>query len=226
MKEKNSRFYDELLKNEYPDLYKLKQQKVKKMIKNIVIYEIFFLLVAYGAYDYIVGNLAMFNDYSIVWKGIILGVIAAIVPPFCFRSTYELLGGTWAGTITKITYEIRYTQAVGSVRADRFTGGSKLGNAQEYMKMRLVTDKGKKKTLAYRSHVSSAFKKGDRIVKFRGFPFPAEEAENEELLICIVCGKVVKKDVNECPKCSHSIVNLHKATAPKNVWAEFDYAEF
>lgn len=224
MKEKNSRFYDELLKNEYPDLYKLKQQKVKKMIKNIVIYEIFFLLVAYGAYDYIVGNLAMFNDYSIVWKGIILGVIAAIVPPFCFRSTYELLGGTWAGTITKITYEIRYTQAVGSVRADRFTGGSKLGNAQEYMKMRLVTDKGKKKTLAYRSHINSVLKDGDRVVKFRGFTFPAEEVEKEEHYICIVCGKVVKKGVNECPKCGHSIINLHKAQQPKDAWAQFDYA--
>ena len=231
MKEKNAKFYDEILKNKYPDLYRTRQQKTKKMIKNIVIYEIFFLLVAYGAYDYIVRNLALFNDYSIVWKGIILGVIAAIVPPFCFRSTYELLGGTWAGTITKIKYEMRYTQAVGganmrSAGSVGLAGTGKLGGGQEYMKMRLVTDKGKKKTLAYRSHINSVLKDGDRIVKFRGFIFPAEEVEKEERYICIVCGKVVKKGVDECPGCNHSIINLYQAQQPKDIWAQFDYAEF
>ena len=226
MTEKNAKFYDNILKNEYPDLYRARQKKTKRMIKNIVIYEICFLLVAYGAYDYIVRNLALFGDYSVVWKGIILGVIAAIVPPFCFKTTYELFGKTWAGTITKIKYEMRYTQATGGVRADKFTGGSKLGGAQEFMKMRLVTDKGKKKTLAYRSHINSVLKDGDRIVKFRGFPFPAEEVEKEERYICIVCGKVVKKEVKKCPRCEHSIINLHQAQQPKDVWAQFDYAEF
>ena len=229
MKEKNSKFYDGLLKNEYPDLYQLRRQKIKKMIKNIVIYEICFLIVAYGAYDYIVRNLALFNDYSIVWKGIVLGIIAAVFPPFCFRSTYELLGGTWAGTITAIKYEMRYPQPAGGVRSQttgRITSTAKLGNGQEFMKMRLVTDKGKKKTLAYRSHINSVLKDGDRIVKFRGFAFPAEEVESEERYICIVCGKVVKKDVKECPRCNHSIVDLHKAQQPKDAWAQFDHAEF
>lgn len=225
MKEKNSAFYDELLKTEYPDLYRARRQKVKKMIKNIVIYEICFLLVAYGAYDYIVRNLAMFNDYSIVWKGIVLGIIAAIVPPFCLRSTYELLGGTWAGTVTDIKYEMRYTQTAGSAKMQpngRITGIGRLGNAHEFMKMRLVTDKGKKKKLAYRSHINSVLKKGDRIVKFRGFAYPAEEVEQEERYICIVCGNVVKKNVAECPKCNHSIVNLCQAQQPKDVWAQFE----
>ena len=225
MKEKNAKFYDELLKKEYPDLYAIKQRKVKRMIRNIVIYEIFFLLVAYGAYDYIVRNLAMFNDYSVVWKGIILGVILLFVPPLCFKTTYELLGGTWAGTITKIKYEMRYTQASGGVRAGR-PSVAKLGNSQEYMKMRLLTDKGKKKTLAYRSHIESVLKEGDRVVKFRGFAYPAEEVEREERYICIVCGRVVKKGTAECPRCNHSIVDVHKSTLPKDVWAQFDYAEF
>jgi hypothetical protein len=113
------------------------------MIRNILIYEIIFLLVAYGAYDYIVRNLALFGDYSVVWKGIILGVIGAIVPPFCFKTTYELLGKTWAGTITNIKYEIRYPQPVGGARSQttgRITSTAKLGNSQEFMKMKLVTD--------------------------------------------------------------------------------------
>lgn len=225
MKEKNAKYYNDLLKNEYPDLYAAKQRKIKKMIKNIIIYEICFLLVAYGAYDYIVRNLSLFNDYSIVWKGIILGIIAAIVPPFCFRTTYELLGGTWAGTITKIKYEMRYPQPTGNAKMQangRITSAGKLGGGQEFMKMKLETDKGRKKTLAYRSHINSVLKDGDRIVKFRGFAFPAEEVEKEERYICIVCGKVVKKDVKECPACNHSIVDLHKAQQPKDVWAQFD----
>ena len=229
MAEKNSKFYEDLLKKEYPDLHRLRQQKTKKMIRNILIYEIIFLLVAYGAYDYIVRNLALFGDYSVVWKGIILGVIAAVVPPFCFKTTYELLGKTWAGTITNIKYEMRYPQPVGGARSQttgRITSTAKLGNSQEFMKMKLVTDKGKKKTLAYHSHINSVLKDGDRIVKFRGFTFPAEEVENEERYICIVCGKVVKKDVTECPRCNHSIVNLHKAQQPKDIWAQFNYAEF
>lgn len=226
MKEKNAKFYDELLKKEYPDLYAIKQRKVKRMIRNIVIYEIFFLLVAYGAYDYIVRNLAMFNDYSVVWKGIILGVILLFVPPLWFKSTYELFGKTWAGTIAKVKYEMRYTQAKDGVRADKFTGGSKFGGGQEFMKMKLLTDKGKKKTLAYRSHIESVLKEGDRVVKFRGFAYPAEEVEREERYICIVCGRVVKKNESKCPRCEYSIVDLYKAQQPKDAWAQFDYAEF
>ena len=225
MKEKNAKFYDELLKSEYPDLYATKQRKIKKMIKNIVIYEILFLLVAYGAYDYIVRNLALFGDYSVVWKGIVLGVILLIVPPLCFKTTYELLVKTWAGTITKVKYEMRYTQAVGGAKMQsngRLAGTGKLGDGQEFMKMKLLTDKGKKKTLAYRSHIESVLKEGDRVVKFRGFAYPAEEVEREERYICIVCGKVVRKNTCKCPQCEHSIVDLYKAQQPKNVWAEFD----
>jgi len=229
MQEKTAKFYDELLKSEYPDLYVLKRRKIGKMIKNIVIYEIFFLVVAYGAYDYILRNLAQFNDYSVVWKGIILGVILAFVPPLCFRSTYELFGSTWAGTIVKVKYEMRYSQPTGGAKsqtAGRITSTAKLGNAQEFLKMKLMSDKGKKKTLAYRSHIDSVLKEGDRIVKFRGFPYPAEEVEKEERYICIVCGKVVKKNTQECPRCNHSIVDLHKAQQPKDAWAQFDYAKF
>lgn len=229
MTEKNAKFYDQLLKKEYPDLYAVRQRKVRKMIRNIVLYEIAFILVAYEAYDYIVRNLAMFGDYSIVWKGIILGVLAAVVPPLCFRTTYELFGGTWAGTISSIKYEMRYQQPAGGAKmqpSGRISSTGRLGNGQEFMKMRLVTDNGKKKTLAYRSHINSVLKQGDRIVKFRGFAFPAEEVEKEERYICIVCGRVHKKGVKECPACNHSIVNLHEATQPKDAWAQFDYAEF
>jgi DNA-directed RNA polymerase subunit RPC12/RpoP len=225
MKEKNAKFYDDVLKNEYPDLWRARQLKVKKMIRNIVIYEIFALLVAYGAYDYIMRNLALFNDRSIIWKGIVFGVILAVIPPLWFKSTYELFGKTWAGTITKVKYEMRYTQASGGVRAGR-PSVAKLGNSQEYMKMRLLTDNGKRRTLAYRSHINSVLKDGDRIVKFRGFAYPAEEVEKEERYICIVCGRVVKKGTAECPRCNHSIVDVHKSTLPKDVWAQFDYAEF
>ena len=69
MTEKNAKYYDEILKDQYPDLYRVRQQKIKKMIKNIVIYEIMFLIFACAAYDYIVRNLAFWGDYTIVWKG-------------------------------------------------------------------------------------------------------------------------------------------------------------
>ena len=229
MKEKNAKFYDELLKREYPDLWRARQLKVKKMIRNIVIYEIFFLLVAYGAYDYIVRNLAMFGDYSVVWKGIILGVILFVVPPLCFKTTHELFGKTWAGKITNVKYEMRYSQTASGAKihsSGRITSTGRIGNGQEFMKMKLLTDNGKKKTLAYRSHIESVLKEGDRVVKFRGFAYPAEEVEREERYICIVCGKVVRKNICNCPQCEHSIVDLYKAQQPKDVWAEFDNAEF
>ena len=226
---KNAKFYDELLKNEYPDLYATKQRKIKKMIKNIVIYEILFLFVAYGAYDYIVRNLAMFGDYSVVWKGIVLGVILLIVPPLCFKTTYELFGKTWAGKITNVKYEMRYYQIASGAKihsSGRITSTGRIGNGQEFMKMKLLTDKGKKKTLAYRSHIESVLKEGDRVVKFRGFAYPAEEVEKEERYICIVCGKVVSKKEVKCPRCEYSIVKLYEAQQPKDVWAQFDNVEF
>ncbi len=221
MKEKNPRYYEELLKKEYPDVYNTRQKKVKKMIRNIVIYELFFALMAYGAYDYIVRNLELFNDYSIVWKGVILGVIAAVVPPLLFKTTLELITPTWAGVITNIKYEMRYPQPTGVAYK-----GVNRSNPQEFMKMRIKTDKGQKKTLACRSHMNSALQKGDRIVKFRGFHFPVEETESEKHYICVVCGKIAKKDVKTCPACRHSIIDLHGAAQPKDIWAQFDYADF
>ena len=220
MTEKNAKYYDEILKDQYPDLYRVRQQKIKKMIKNIVIYEIMFLIFACAAYDYIVRNLAFWGDYTIVWKGIILGVIAAIVPPLCFPLTCELLPKTLFGTVINVKFEMRYPQSAGINR------GINRSNAQEYVKIKIENDKKRKKMLAYRSHVSAVFGEGDRIVKFRGLAYPVKESENNECLICAVCGKIVKKEVEKCPNCCHSIINLHQAKQPKDVWAQFDYAEF
>ena len=221
MKEKTSQYYEELLKKEYPDICQARLEKIKKMVCNIVVYEVLFALVAYGAYDYIVRNLELFNDYSIVWKGIILGIAAAIIPPLLFKTTLELITPTWAGVITNIKYEMRYPQPTGVAYR-----GVNRSNPQEFMKMKIETDKSKKKTLAYRSHMNSALQKGDRIVKFRGFQFPVEETESEKHYICVVCGRIVKKDVKSCPTCQHSIIDLHGAAQPKDIWAQFDYADF
>ena len=229
MQEKNSKFYDSLLKKEYPDLYAMRKKNIIKMICNIVIYEAIFLAVAVSAVDYIKKSVALTGETDIIWKAVILGAILLIIPPLCFKSTYTMLRPTWAGTITDIKYEMRYTQSAGNARmmpSGRIAGSVRVGTANEFMEMKLETDSGKKRKLAYRSHINSVLKQGDRIVKFRGFQFPAEEVEKEERYICIVCGKVVKKDVNECPCCGHSIVNIHKATQPKDVWAEFNYSDF
>ena len=220
MTDKNANFYEELLKKEYPDLCEYRKRKLGKMIKNIVIYEIVFALVAYGAYDYIARNVAFWGDTTIVWKGIIVGLILAVIPPFLFKTTAEMRGKTWVGEITSIKYELRYPQPTGSSR------GINIRNAKEFMNMKVDIGKKKKKKLVCHSHINQALKNGDRIVKFRGFPFPAEEVEKEDRYICIVCGKVVKKDVKECPACHHSIIHLHEAAQPKDVWAQFDDNDF
>jgi len=229
MQEKNSKFYDEILKKEYPDLYAERKKKLIRMIRNILIYEAIFIAVAISAVDYIKNSIALTRETDIIWKAVVLGIILLIVPPFCFKSTYTFIRPTWAGTITDIKYEMRFTQPAGNARmqpSGRIAGSVRVGVSREFMEMKLLSDKGKKRKLAYRSHINSVLKQGDRIVKFRGFPYPAEEVEKEERYICVVCGKVVKKDVKECPACEFSIVNIHKATQPKNVWAEFEYPEF
>lgn len=220
MTEKNAKFYEELLKKEYPELVEYRNRQFGKMVKNIVLYELFFAAVAYGAYDYIARNIAFWGDTSIIWKGIILGAILAILPPFFFKSTGTMTGKTWVGNIISIKYELRYPQPQGGERAFN------IRNAQEFMKMKVDTGKKRPKTISFRSHISQALKSGDRIVKFQGFPFPTEEVENEERYICIVCGKVVKKNVKECPACHYPIVHLHEAALPKDIWAQFDDNNF
>ena len=229
MQEKGSKFYDEVLRKEYPDLYAERQKRRRKMIRNILIYEAIFIAVAISAVDYIKKSIAVSGDTDIIWKAVLLGIILLIVPPFCFKSTYSFIRPTWAGTITDIKYEMRYTQSAGNARmqpSGRIAGSVRLAGDKEFMEMKLLSNKGKKRKLAYRSHINSVLKQGDRIVKFRGFPYPAEEVEKEERYICVICGKVVKKDVTECPVCNHSIIDIHKATQPKDVWAEFNYADF
>ena len=221
MNEKNGKYYDALLKREYPRLYEAKQKKLRKMMRSICIYELFFAAVAYGAYDYIIRNLEIFDDYSIVWKGIIFGVIAAIIPPLLFKTTLELITPTWTGTITSIKYELRYPQPTGV----EYKGINRT-NPQEFMKIKAETPKGKKKTLAFRSHLNQALQNGDTIVKFRGFTYPAEITEQEKHYVCIVCGRLAKKGAKECSACQSPIVDLHAAEQPKDVWAQFDYADF
>ena len=221
MKEKTPEYYDKLLEKEYPDIYGTKQKKIKKMIRNIAIYEIFFLLVAYGAYDYIARNIDLFSDYSIVYRGVIMGVILAVIPPLLFESTKVLIEKTWVGTIDSIKYEMRYPQTSGAL-----TKSINRSHPKEFMKIKVDIGKNRKKTVAFRSHLNQALQKGDRIVKFRGFQFPVEDTESEKYYICIVCGKIVKKGVKHCPACEHSIVDLHQAVQPKDVWSEFDYAKF
>ena len=219
MTEKNAKYYEELLKKEYPALVEYRRQKSQKMIKNVVVYEIIFALVAYGAYDYIRRSLEFWGDTSIIWKGLIIGVALAVIPPLFFKSTAEMRGKTWAGTISAIKYELRYPQPENSRSFN-------CRNAQEYMKMTVDVGKKKPKKLAFRSHISQALKVGDRIVKFKGFPYPAEDAESEVRYICVVCGNVVKKEVGECPRCRLPIIKLHKAAQPKDVWAQFDDNDF
>jgi DNA-directed RNA polymerase subunit RPC12/RpoP len=221
MKEKTPLYYDRLLEKEYPDIYKTRQGKIKKMIRNIIIYELFFLLVAYGAYDYITRNIALFSDRSIVYRGLILGVIFAVIPPLLFESTGALLEKTWVGTIDSIKYEMRYPQTSGAL-----SKSINRSHPKEFMKIKVDIGKKRKKTVAFHSHFNQALQKGDRIVKFRGFQFPVEDTESEKYYICIVCGKIVKKGVKQCPACEHSIVDLHKAALPKDVWAELNYAKF
>ncbi len=221
MNVKNAKYYDELLKKEYPELYGLRQQKIAKMIRNIVIYEIFFALFAYGAYDYIQRSIALTKETDIIWKALIVGAVALVVPPLLFKSTLELIVPTWVGNIVSIKYEMRYPQPTGV----EYKGVNR-SNPQEFMKIKVETEKGKKKTVAFRSHLNQALQKGDRIVKFRGFTYPTEVTEQEKLYVCIVCGKLAKKGEKECRACHRPIVDLHTAGQPKDVWAQFDYAEF
>jgi hypothetical protein len=215
MTQKNAKFYEELLKKEYPQLIAHRNGKRRKMWRNVIFYEIAFAAVAYGAYDYIVRNLAFWGDVSIVWKGIIVGLILAIIPPFFFKTSIDMRGKTVVGDIESIKYEIRFPQT-GNTRALNYKNG------QEFMKMKVNVGKKKPLTISYRSHISQALKQGDRIVKFKGFPFPAEEVEKEERYICVVCGRVVKKDVKDCPACSLPIIHLYEAAQPKDIWAQFE----
>lgn len=216
MKPLNAKRYEELLKSEYPDLYALRKQRKRKMIRSILIYELLFALFSFGAYDYIIRSIEMNHDTDIILKAVIFGIAAMIIPPFLFKSTLDMLSPTWVGTIVSVKYEMRYPQS-----NDAFSRYINRSHPQEYMKMRIETDKKKKTTISLRSHMNSALQQGDRIVKFRGFVYPTEISEVEKLFVCIVCGKVVKKEVCKCPSCLHSIVDLHTASLPKDIWAEF-----
>lgn len=146
---------------------------------------------------------------------ILMALGLGILPFFACGGWGQITDRGFSGTVEDLDFSVRIemydTMGIGMVKGTR-RGKPKLRSAQQanYCRVTVSTDQDSIKTFTVRlPGDSEAFplKVGNRIVKYRGLPYPAIVGCKRPL--CTVCGSMDDDGKGECRGCGASLIILH-----------------
>ena len=169
----------------------------------ILLFEILFLFKTAASYVGVVQSLL-----------ICLGLL--IIPFFACGGWDMVTDQAFTGKVESMKFSVRIdmTGVTGNVTV-KSTGSRKRvirahNNGQvNYCTLHVITDEGSCKTLTLRLPGDTEdfpLKTGDRIVKYRGLPFPA--VVGCKTPFCVVCGRVDDDGKGTCRTCDSSLILL------------------
>ena len=147
----------------------------------------------------------------------ILLLLGLLLCPFFISGGWDMVTDqAFTGTVESMKFSVRIdmTGVTGNVTV-KSTGSRKRvirshNNGQvNYCTLHVVTDEGSCKTLTLRLPGDTEdfpLKVGDRIVKYRGLPFPA--VIGCKTPFCVVCGRVDDDGKGTCRTCDSSLIVL------------------
>ncbi len=154
------------------------------------------------------------NRYGVP-VAILMALGFVILPFFACGGWGWITDRGFSGTVEDLDFSVRIemydTMGIGTVRGTR-RGKPKLRSAQQanYCRVTVSTDQDSIKTFTLRlPGDSEAFplKVGNRIVKYRGLPYPIIVGCRTPL--CTVCGSMDDDGKGECRCCGCSLIILH-----------------
>ena len=147
----------------------------------------------------------------------ILLFLGLLLCPFFISGGWDMVTDqAFTGTVESMKFSVRIdmTGVTGNLTV-KSTGGRKRvirshNNGQvNYCTLHVITDEGSRKTLTLRLPGDTEdfpLKVGDRIVKYRGLPFPA--VVGCKTPFCVVCGRVDDDGKGTCRTCDSSLILL------------------
>jgi hypothetical protein len=157
--------------------------------------------------------------YASAYYGVpvaLLLLLGFIVFPFLICGGWDVLTDRgFSGTVESLDFSVRLemhrTSGVSAIKGTRKGYHSRSQDARQtnYCAVLVTTDEGKTQTLTLRlPGDTDAFplKAGDRIVKYRGLPYPA--IVGCKTPFCAVCGNVDDDGKGECRSCGCSLIVL------------------
>ena len=144
---------------------------------------------------------------------LLLGFV--IFPFFACGGWDRITDQGFCGTVEKLDFSVRVEMHgnTGNVTVKNTAGHKRLVRAgagqANYCKVSVLTDEGDFKTLTLRlpgDSESFPLREGDRIVKYRGLPFPAVVGCKTPL--CAACGFLDDDGKGECRCCGSSLIVL------------------
>ena len=145
---------------------------------------------------------------------VLLALGFAVLPFILFGGIEWVTDRGFSGTVEDMDFSVRMevhdTMGVGTVKGTGRRSRLRHSAGQaNYCKLLICTDGGAVKTLTVRlpgDSESFPLSKGDRVVKYRGLPFPAIVGCRTPL--CAACGNPDDDGKGECRCCGHSLIIL------------------
>ena len=147
----------------------------------------------------------------------ILLLLGLLLCPFFISGGWDMVTDqAFTGTVESMKFSVRIdmTGVTGNVTVKSAGSRKRVvrshSNGQvNYCTLHVVTDEGSCKTLTLRLPGDTEdfpLKAGDRIVKYRGLPFPA--VIGCKTPFCVVCGRVDDDGKGTCRRCDSSLIVL------------------
>ena len=195
-----------IIPTENPDLIALVTSNRRRFIRKWLILTAVFLIPAVAFFQPAAGL------YGIPVA--ILLFMGLLICPFFICGGWDFMTDKgFTGTVERIKFSVRMeTQgSAGNVTVKNTAGHKRIvrasGGQVNYCTLHITTDEGDFKTLTLRLPGDTEdfpLKVGDRIVKYRGLPFPA--VVGCKTPFCVVCGRVDDDGKGTCRTCDSSLI--------------------